>query len=35
VEENGLDIGPGTNRPRWDGKHPDYDLAVSGLLAAG
>ncbi len=34
AEERDLEIGPETNRPRWDGKHPDYDLAVSGLLEA-
>ncbi len=35
VEERGLDIGPKTNAPRWDGKHPDYSGAVEGLLDAG
>ena len=33
AEENSLDIGPQTNFPQGDGKKPDYDLAVSGLLA--
>ena len=35
AEENSLDIGPETNFPQGDGKRLDYDLAVSGLLAAG
>jgi len=35
AEENGLDIGPGINLPQGDGKKLDYDLAISGLLAAG
>jgi hypothetical protein len=35
VDESGLSIGPETNLPQWDGKSPDYELAVSGLLAAG
>jgi hypothetical protein len=34
AEENSLDIGPETNYPQWQGEKPDYDLAVSGLLAA-
>ena len=33
AEANDLDIGPDTNYPQWDGKTPDYDMAVSGLLA--
>ena len=32
AEERNLDLGPEINVPRWDGKSPDYDLAVSGLL---
>ena len=35
AEERKLDLGPEINMPRWDGKNPDYNLAVSGLLAAG
>ena len=35
AEERNLDLGPEVNRPLGDGKKPDYDLAVSGLLAAG
>jgi hypothetical protein len=34
-DEHGLDLGPDANLPLWDGTRPDYDLAVSGLLAAG
>jgi hypothetical protein len=34
AEERGLDLGPEVNRPRWDGKHPDYALAVECLLEA-
>ncbi|HUJ77239.1 MAG TPA: DUF222 domain-containing protein, partial [bacterium] len=33
AEERNLALGPEINMPRWDGKNPDYDLAVSGLLA--
>jgi len=29
----GLDIGPETNEPLWDGSRLDYDVAVSGLMA--
>ncbi len=35
AEQNNLDLGPEVNRPRWDGKHPDYALAVEALLTAG
>jgi hypothetical protein len=35
VEGNGLDIGPEVNFPQGEGKRPDYDMAVSALLAAG
>jgi hypothetical protein len=35
ADEHGLDLGPDANMPLWDGTRPDYDLAVSGLLAAG
>jgi len=35
AEENDLDLGPETNAPRWDGKSPDYEWAVSELLEAG
>ena len=34
AEENDLHLGPETNRPRWEGERPDYELAVSGLLEA-
>jgi len=34
AEEKDLHLGPETNMPRWDGKRPDYELAVSGLLEA-
>ena len=27
-----IDIGPDTNQPQWDGRPPDYDVAVAGLL---
>jgi len=33
ADDHGLDLGPDTNLPLWDGTRPDYDLAVSGLLA--
>jgi len=32
-EAHGLEIGPETNEPLWDGSALDYDVAVSGLLA--
>jgi len=35
AEERGLSLGPELNRPQWDGKHPDYALAVDALLDAG
>ena len=35
VAQRSLDIGPETNMPQWDGKHPDYDSAVGVLLEAG
>jgi hypothetical protein len=35
AEENDLHIGPDASYPQGDGKSPDYDLAVSALLAAG
>jgi hypothetical protein len=35
ADDHGLDLGPDANMPLWDGTRPDYDLAVSGLLAAG
>jgi len=31
--DHGLALGPDTNEPLWDGEPPDYDLAVSCLLA--
>ena len=30
--ERGLDMGPDTALPWWDGSVPDYDLAISSLL---
>jgi hypothetical protein len=33
AEDRGLDLGPDANLPLWDGTRPDYDLAVSGLMA--
>jgi hypothetical protein len=30
-----MELGPETNRPLWDGRPPDYGLAVECLLAAG
>jgi hypothetical protein len=35
AEESNLDFGPEVTMPQWDGKNPDYALAVSGLVAAG
>ena len=35
ADDHGLDLGPDTNIPLWDGTRPDYDWAVSALLAAG
>jgi len=34
ADERKLDLGPDVNMPRWDGKAPDYALAVECLLAA-
>ena len=34
ADEHGLDLGPDANEPLWDGTRPDYDYAVSTLLAA-
>jgi hypothetical protein len=31
----GLDLGPDSNLPLWDGTRPDYDWAVGALLRAG
>ena len=33
ADDHGLDLGPDANEPLWDGTRPDYDLAVSGLMA--
>jgi hypothetical protein len=33
--ERGVEIGPDTNMPWWDGEAPDYDAAITGLLDAG
>jgi hypothetical protein len=34
ADERGLDLGPDANEPLWDGTRPDYDYAMSALLAA-
>ena len=31
--EQGLNLGPDNNFPQWDGSRPDYDWAVSAMLA--
>ena len=31
----GVELGPDTNMPRWDGSTPDYNAAVGSLLEAG
>ena len=33
ADAHGLEIGPETNEPLWDGSALDYDVAVSGLMA--
>jgi hypothetical protein len=33
--DRGLDLGPNSNLPLWDGTRPDYDRAVGALLRAG
>jgi hypothetical protein len=33
AEERGLDLGPDSNQPLWDGTRPDYDCAVRCLMA--
>jgi hypothetical protein len=33
--DHGLDLGPDSNLPLWDGTRPDYDWAVGALIAAG
>jgi hypothetical protein len=33
--DRGLDLGPDSNLPLWDGTRPDYDWAVGALIAAG
>jgi hypothetical protein len=35
AEERNLGLGPDVNMPLGDGTKPNYDMAVSGLLAAG
>jgi hypothetical protein len=35
ADEHQVDLGPDSNEPLWDGTRPDYDVAVSGLLAMG
>ncbi len=33
--QRNLHLGPEVNWPQWDGKTPDYGLAIECLLAAG
>ena len=33
--DRGLDLGPDSNLPLWDGTRPDYDWAVGAVLRAG
>jgi hypothetical protein len=33
--DHGLDLGPDSNLPLWDGTRPDYDWAVGALVRAG
>ncbi len=35
AEAHGVELGPDTNMPLWDGATPDYDWAVGTLLLAG
>jgi hypothetical protein len=35
ADAHGVEPGPDTNMPRWDGTTPDYDLAVGALLERG
>jgi hypothetical protein len=35
ANDRGLDLGPDSNLPLWDGTRPDYDWAVGALLRAG
>ncbi len=35
TDAHGVNPGPDTNMPRWDGTTPDYGTAVEALLAAG
>jgi hypothetical protein len=35
ADDRGLDLGPDSNLPLWDGTRPDYDWAVGALLRAG
>ncbi len=35
AQQNNLQLGPEVNKPQWDGKKPDYALAVECLLEAG
>jgi hypothetical protein len=34
THECGVDVGPDSNLPLWDGTQPDYDWAISALLRA-
>jgi hypothetical protein len=33
--DRGLDLGPDSNLPQWDGTRPDYDWVVGALVRAG
>jgi hypothetical protein len=35
ADAHGVEPGPDTNMPRWDGATPDYDWAVGALMATG
>ena len=35
ADAHGVQPGPDTNMPRWDGAVPNYDIAVCALLEAG
>jgi len=35
ARERDVEIGPDANLPWWDGAVPDYDLAISSLMAVG
>ena len=35
ADEHQVNLGPDSNERLWDGTRPDYDVAVSALLAMG